>query len=186
MSSYSFGTEYGTDEINVGTDEIRDYLKTNDSNNLENINAIRDRETRLLKKIQHYQVSCEKDKNNNAKVDFCSPNVNLKNGYNEIKRDIINDIENHYFSGKRLNLNKCIKEKTKNRREGFQFVDKKQDIYDMEYLKQEMSELEKKNNILLLFIFFLVIIILIQYSNINNDRNSVQLLLLPSNQTLQN
>ena len=55
MSSFLFGTEYGTDQISVGSDNIRDYLNKDDSNELSQINAIRDKEMRLFKKLNQQQ-----------------------------------------------------------------------------------------------------------------------------------
>lgn len=180
MSSYSFGTEYGTDEINFGSDDIRDYLNTNDSNNLHKINSIRDREVRLLKKIKHYQPTCEQNKNRKI-INYCHPNIYSRDGeYDERQRlDTINNIENHYFSGRQLRVNDCIPGKTKKihkkNREGFQYSD----IDDVQYLQKEMEDLEKKNNMLVIFVFFLVIVVLIQYAKVNNDNKPVQLMFLP-------
>ena len=48
MSSFSFGSDYGTDQIHVGTDDIVDfnlqYTKNDDINSLSQINAILNKE----------------------------------------------------------------------------------------------------------------------------------------------
>jgi hypothetical protein len=191
MSSYSFGNEYGTDEINVGSYDIRDYLNTNDANNLHQINAIRDREVRILKKIKLYQPTCEQNRNRDV-INYCHPNIYSKDGdYLERRRlDNIKNIEDHYFSGRQIRVNDCIpdtqKKIPKKIKEGFQSTNGYDDVSDMEYLQKDMEELEKKNNVLIMFVFFLAIIVIIQYAKITNDSKPVQLMLIPqSNQQPQ-
>lgn len=172
MSSYSFDTEYGTDQISVGSDDIRDYLNSNDSNDLHQINAIRDREVRLLKKINQYSPTCEQ---NNRNIDPCNPSVYAKNViYKEQHR--VNEYPPSIcktYPKKRL-----PKKSTVSVKEGFQ-------IDDVKYLQGEVETLEKKNDMLVLLIFFLVIVVLIQYAKGNNDNKPMQLMFLPSGSSLQ-
>jgi hypothetical protein len=165
MSSYSFGAEYGTDEINVGSDDIRDYLNADDSNEMSKINAIKDRETRLMQKIKHYTPTCGGD----YKSDPCNPDVYSIEGQrrHERRRDIAKNIEDHYFSNREMRSRCTPTKKTdymKRKTEGF-------NIDEIIYLHDEMEDLEKKNNMLVMFIFFLVVIVLVQYAKCNNDIN---------------
>lgn len=187
MSSYSFGTEYGTDQINVGSDNIRDYLNANDSNSMHQINTIRDREVRLLKKLKQYTPTCDQNRNRTS-IDFCHPNVYSQDGVYDTsrRRDIIDNIENNYYSGRQLRVNNCLPSKLKKKSSGGTTVKEGFGVDDVQYLQDEMEDLEKKNNMLVLFIFFLVIVVLVQYAKVNNDSKPMQLMFIPqSGQTPQ-
>jgi len=171
-----FGTEYGTDQISAGSDNIRDYLNTDDSNELSQINAIRDKEMRLFKKLNSYTPTCESNKNRKY-MDYCQQSVYANDGMNreKLRQDIINDIENKYFSGREIRVRDCIPDKTeKIQTEGFN------NFNNFNNLQDKISEIEKKNDMLLLFIFFLVIVVIIQYTK-NIDK--MQVMMMPMQNT---
>ena len=177
MSSFLFGTEYSTDQISAGSDNIRDYLNMDDSNELSQINAIRDKEMRLFKKLNSYTPTCESNKNRKY-MDYCQQSVYVNDGMNleKLRQDIINDIENKYFLGREIRVRDCIPDKTeKIQTEGFN---------NFNNLQDKISEIEKKNDMLLLFIFFLVIVVIIQYTK-NIDK--MQVMMMPmQNTSMQN
>ena len=207
MSSFLFGTEYGTDQISAGSDNIRDYLNKNDSNELSQINAIRDKEMRLFKKLNSYTPTCESNKNRKF-MDYCQQSVYADDGMHreKLRQDIINDIENKFFSGQEIRGHDCIpdkKEKIKsegfnngnrldrldnfnnfnrldngNRLDNFNRLDNSNNINS---IQNKIYEIEKKNDMLLLFIFFLVIVVIIQYTK-NIDK--MHIMTAPTQQAL--
>ena len=177
MSSFLFGTEYGTDQISAGSDNIRDYLNKDDSNELGQINAIRDKEMRLFKKLNSYTPTCESNKNRKF-MDYCQQSVYANDGLRreKLRQDIVTDIENKYFSGKEIRVRDCIPDKKeKMKSEGFNNINR------LDNLQDKISEIEKKNDMLLLFIFFLVIVVIIQYTK-NIDK--MQVMMAPAQQAL--
>ena len=172
MSSFLFGTEYGTDQISAGSDNIRDYLNKDDSNELSQINAIRDKEMRLFKKLNRYTPTCESNKNRKF-MDYCQQSVYANDGLHreKLRQDIVTDIENKYFSGKEIRVRDCIPDKKeKIKSEGFN-----NNSNNFNNLQDKISEIEKKNDMLLLFIFFLVIVVIIQYTK-NIDKMQVMMM----------
>jgi hypothetical protein len=178
MSSYEFGDEVGTDQINMTSVDIRDYLSMNGSNQMSQINTIRDRELRLLKKIKHYTPQCPtNDINNNIHSnEYCKTDFYLHDTPHEKirHRDVVDNVEDNYFSGRQIRGDKCI---PNNQHKNTRPVKKKiMDNFtnaDFEYLNIEMEDLEKRNDSLVLFIFFLVIIVILQYSKINSVNNTI-------------
>jgi hypothetical protein len=134
MSSFLFGTEYGTDQINVGSDDIGNYINYNNPNNLNQINAIKNKESRLLKKFNQYTPTIQNNNNtrnnntrnnntrNNNTRNNNTRNNNTRNsddysvyandGLNldKLRYDIINDIENKYFAGNEISVKDYIQE----------------------------------------------------------------------------
>jgi hypothetical protein len=164
MSSYSFGHEYGTDQINVGFDNVHENLYMDDVNDLHQINAIRDRELRLMKKINQYKPTHKQPKNTHGGF-VRSPNIYSENS---IPR------ENQLIDDRYNNVTPTPPQKQiQSVNDGFQ-------ADDVKYLQNELMELEKKNNVLVAFVFFLVIIVLIQYAKTNNDNKPMQFMILPS------
>ena len=204
MSSFLFGTEYGTDQISAGFDNIRDYLNKNDSNELSQINAIRDKEMRLFKKLNSYTPTCESNKNRKF-MDYCQQSVYADDGMQreKLRQDIINDIENKFFPGQEIRERDCIpdkKEKIKsegfnniNRLDNFNRLDNNNfnnfnrldnfnnNFNNINSIQNKIYEIEKKNDMLLLFIFFLVIVVIIQYTK-NIDK--MQIMTAPTQQAL--
>ena len=203
MSSFLFGTEYGTDQINVGSDDIGNYINYNNPNNLNQINAIKNKESRLLKKFNQYTPTIKNNTQNNNTRNNSTRNNNTRNnstrnnntrnnddsvyandGLNldKLRYDIINDIENKYFAGNEISVKDYIQEtnekRVKNPRKytGKNIVSEGFNVR-LNDLHYELEEMEKKNNMLLVFIFFLVIIIIIQYSK-NIDK--LQLTAMPA------
>lgn len=185
--SYNLGTDYGYDQINIDSNDFRDFLSTTDANRLHNIDKINERETRLLQKINRFKPTCAQNRDRNS-IDYCPPSLYSKEGSNieQNRMEMRKNIEDYYFAGKEYRIGDCRAPQQKNPRlksartpirtdhkEGF-------DGDDLQYLHDELENIEKKNNMLLLFIFFLVIVVVVQYSKINNSAHPMQLMVLPS------
>ena len=169
---YSSGADYGYDQINVGSDNFKDFLNTTNANRLSNIDKIREREVRLLRKIEQIKPSCQENRDRYF-TDHCPPSLYTKAG-SYIEQQRMNkrrNIEDHYFSGKEMRVNEC-KASKKEVKEGFE-------VSDMKYLQEELDAMEKKNDMLILFIFFLAIVIMIQYAKSTNDPQMKVMLISP-------
>ena len=160
------------------------------STSMHQINTVRDREVRLLKKLKQYTQTCDQNRNR-ASIDFCQPNVYSQDGVYDThrRRDIIDNIENNYYSDspfKNIRVNNCLPSKLKKKSSGGTTVTEGFGVDDVQYLQDELEDLEKKNNMLVLFIFFLVIVVIVQYAKVNNDSKPMQLMFIPqSGQTPQ-
>lgn len=166
--SYS-GPDYGYDQISVNSDDLKDFLYTTNANRLHDISKIREREVRLLRKINQYKPTCQENRDRNT-IDYCHPSIFSKAGsYIEQQRmDTRKNIEDHYYSGRQFRVRDC----TDATKEGFS-------TNDMQYLQNELYELEQKNNMLTMFIFFLFIVVMIQYAKVSNDTRPMQVLMMP-------
>jgi len=154
---YSAGSDYGYDQINVDSGSLKDFLNTTDANRLHNIDKIRERELRILKKIEQIKPTCQENRDRYESGDT-PPSLYSKAGsYIEQRRmEKRKNIENYYYSGREMR-DQCKESDTK---EGFN---------DMKYLQHELESAEKKNDMLVVFIFFLAIIIMIQYAKAFNN-----------------
>lgn len=81
MGSYAFGNEYGTDQIHVDSYNVSHFL--NDSINMND--NIKNRELRILKKIEEYSPKYDK-KQINVKESY----INTNNQKNNNKKDTDN------------------------------------------------------------------------------------------------
>ena len=61
--NYSYGQEYGYDQIKIDHTDMRDLTSETDANRLHEIDAIRNKETRLFKKIEQYRPKCKELEN---------------------------------------------------------------------------------------------------------------------------
>ena len=166
-NSYLTGTEYGYDQISINSDEYYHTLKTLDTNSINKIPTIREREMRVFHKmnIPDNNIVCDR------KPDLFSPNgVKCKEKRDNIRKNIeeyYHDTNNGRIARNMLqtqsrpctnnyphmvHTDKFMQESMSNKS-------------DMEYLINEMSELEKKNNMFLMFIYFLILVIIIRSVN---------------------
>lgn len=186
IQSYLTGEEYGYDQISVGSDEFNETLKTLDTNSIHKIPTIREREMRLFNKMNNYEDNRKKL----APFDVCDPNLFSLGGVQRknLRDNMKENIERYYYgTGDSENIQlKYAKKRTCDHYPQIITDEpmKREPMInpnDMEYLQEEMDELERKNNILVLFIFFLVVIVLVQYSKSNND--PMKVLILPESVT---
>ena len=99
---YSSGADYGYDQINVGSDNFKDFLNTTNANRLSNIDKIREREVRLLRKIEQIKPSCQENRDRYS-TDHCPPSLYTKAG-SYIEQQRMNkrrNIEDHIFQVRR-------------------------------------------------------------------------------------
>lgn len=167
MSSFSFGAEYGNDQISAGSDY---YINYDEVNYLSQINKIKNKEDRIYKKINKLSECPRSGKI----IDYCKNSVYANDGSGrEITRQaIIDDIENQYLSGRepvkscnpvpieKLNAMPIVMQSNavpfrqsqrKPISESFDDADR-------------FNELEKNNTMLMYLVLFLVVIIMVQYS----------------------
>ena len=135
---YSSGTDYGYDQIHIGSEPLEsaglnDFVTSTNANRLHNIDKIREREVRLLKKLNQL-------KPNMKNYDYENPSLYNKVGsfIEQQRMDTRKNIEDHYFSGRELRLRK---KKKKRMMEGFKG--------NMKYIQDELDASEKKNDTLI-------------------------------------
>jgi hypothetical protein len=159
MSSYSAGTQYGYDEINVNSSDFAGIGSNFDSSGIK---SIKSREMRLQQKLNMNQ---------------CNPYDDLKvDHYSEVgidrtksRRKIIRNPEDYFVMGQNDYTNN---NKKNNALESFK---NPVDIHIKTLTKKNskmqevLEELDRKNDILTFFIFFLVIMIIVQYSKSYKD-----------------
>ena len=106
--SYNLGTDYGYDQINVDSNDFRDFLATTDANRLHNINKINERENRLIQKINRYKPTCAENRGRNS-IDYCPPGLYSKAGSNieQNRMEMRKHIEDYYFAGKEYRIGDC-------------------------------------------------------------------------------
>jgi hypothetical protein len=203
MSDFS-GAEYGNDQVNFDTDDIKDLLYTTNANQLHDVNKIQEREARILRKINEFRPTCQENRTRNNNSD-CKPSIFSHAGsYIEQNRmDRRKNIEDFYFGGREARMRDCndthaIRKEQQNLRKKSQKIrfnvddiqsgstykrrtDKKETFSagDAQFLQDEIDEMEKKNNLLVVFIFFLVILVIVQYAKINNGAPPIQVMMLP-------
>lgn len=204
VHSYLDNVEYGYDQINVGSSEFNHVLNTLDTNNIHNIDTVREREIRMFNKLNEYQPLQTTPIKKLTSYNYCRPDLFSLGGeqHVQLRHNIKeNDEDYHYGSGN--NFKDQINYYThSNKQEKLGYT---QDLYqkqtprinsnrcnsnkkiqiesfydnqdDIVFLQEELDKIEQKNNILVIFIFFLVIIVLVQYVKMNND--PIQVLLVP-------
>lgn len=176
VHTYLDNADYGYDQIKVGSSEFNRILDTLDTNIINNIDTVREREIRMFNKLNAYQPIQTPSK---AKLaHFNSANHNLFNFGDEhyVQCDM-----NHPSM---LYMKQTPPKKANERKEGFNEKYKRvqlEEYNNIEQLQDEIENMEQKNNMLLLFIFFLVVIILVQYAKHNND--PLKILLVPVDKT---
>lgn len=201
VTSYLDNPDYGYDQISVGTDEYNRIIDTLDTNSINDIDTIRERELRMFKKLNEYKPhvhptdqykplsDCHSNKIPCSSLDRdqhrINTRANIENHYigsgSELKEQLEYDSPKKYFPTypnlfkKPTPSDKQIKKlKKKETKEGFY-----NDLSDLEYLQVELDRMEQKNNMFVIFIFFLVIVVLVQYAKSNND--PMRIVLIPSN-----
>jgi hypothetical protein len=181
--SYNLGTDYGYDQINISSNDFRDFTLTGDANRLNNIDKINERETRLLQKINRFKPTCEQNRDRNS-IDYYPPSLYSKKGSNieQNRMEMRKNIEDYYFAGKEYSIGNCKTPRRVNTKSNCKeaFTEEGFNGADLQYLHDELKNIEKKNDMLLLFVFFLVIVVVVQYSKINNTSNPMQLMILPT------
>lgn len=182
---YSYDNEYDTHLI-------KDFLYTTDANKLDDIDKIRDREMRLLKKINNLSPS-KTEFIDYYKKEKCRPSMYSRlGGYIEQNRmEKRNNIEDYYYSGydvpdiyktgREFDLNQTQPTKSDPRQfaiESFKqptirskipYQQQLQQSDDIAYLQNELDMYERQNNIYVFFIFLLFIVIIMQYNKFNID-----------------
>ena len=174
MSSYLFGSEYGTDQIHFSSDDY------NDPNNISEINTIKDRETRILKKLQDFNpdYGLVNESLNKRPVDPSLLNQTMEYKSN-IRDNIIKDIENKYFAGVELTNLNAYNSYKKNNIDTIKSDNQFNLMLQHQVSQVKLRELDGKNNILIMIIFILIIYIITTLNGIsrhNNDfiRNNVK------------
>jgi hypothetical protein len=158
--SYNSGADYGCDQINIDSNDFRDFLLHNDNNVIDNITKINERETRLLKKINKFKS-----------VDRNDIDQKFIDKYKLLRKD---PHVRNYKSNQHQNTR--LKYERNNTRTN------NTDVFNydgLQYLHDELKNIEKKNDMILLFMFFLVVVVVVQYLKINNNKNPTQLMILP-------
>jgi hypothetical protein len=168
MSSYSAGTHYGYDEINVNSSDFTGTGSHFDSNGIK---SIKSREKRLQQKLNMNKYNDMYD----------DPYADLKvNHYTaagidrtKIRRQIIRKPEDYFVMGQNDYNNKA------HTLESFRNpVEKPIKTTKKNKMQEDLEELERINNMLTIFIFFLVIMIIIQYSKMYNDPKTISVMIL--------
>lgn len=119
-----------------------------------------------------------RNESTNPQVVYPSRNTQLTKSYPELYLDLDNNKNN--YKGEfmerleRDNYSYINKSKTPNSKTE-SFSNRSNDI---NFLQNEIDEMEKKNNNLIIFIFLLIVVILVQYAKINND--PVRVMFLPT------
>lgn len=182
INSHFDNVDYGYDQISFGPNVIDPILKTLDTNSINKINPIRERELRMFNKLNTYKSSYPLNtytKNLNYSTDLSDmddyPRVQHRSN-NHIKNQLncsngilpLNDGYPMYHKTPPESPT-CIKKNTN--------TEEFHDISDTEYLQAEICKAEEKNNMLLLFIFFLITIITVQY--LSTSSNNMRILLVP-------
>lgn len=150
--SYFSESDYGYDQIAPGDSDIRDVLYNNDSNSLDNVDKVYNREQRLFKKLNDKLPRSEFKahyKKNKQRPNLFTP---LGSYIEQQRMEKRNNIEDYYYSGNDF----------KDRVETFK----------NKYIKDGIlpEDMTTSNNIMIMFIFLLVYIILIQSVNMYNMR----------------
>lgn len=169
IQSYLTGDEYGYDQINVGSDEFSQFFKTLDSNNINDIDTIRNREVRLFNKMSNTM----ENPTISSKPLLSDPGHNYQ-GFEKYYEKKIPHKKMTYIDSYPQILKDAYKES---------MADVKKPVSNIHNLENEIMELDKKNNMLVIFIFFLLIVIITQYSKKNDD--SVKFIIIPENQVKQ-
>jgi len=166
MSSFSFGAEYGNDQISAGSDY---YINYDEVNYLSQINKIKNKEDRIYKKINKLSECPRSGKI----IDYCKTSVyaNDGSGRERTRQAIIDDIENQYFSGRepvkscnpapieKLNAMPIVMQSNKE-----PFKSSQRNPAERFDDTDRFNELEKNNTMLMYLVLFLVVIIMVQYS----------------------
>lgn len=140
MGSYSLGTEYGTDQININSPVFSDFLRRDEYNDFHQINKIKDREIRLYEKIKAYNnINNNKECFNYQTIPSTAYSKNIPD------KKILHSAES-------MAQDSC---------RGY-YVNQAPNNTDT--LKTEIENLEKKNNTLIVLLCILLVVILTQYS----------------------
>ena len=171
MSSYDALVGYGTDEFHVSSDDLDGFAGdfTTDYLRETSVSKIRDRELRMMNKVNQYMPTHDYNKHQNN-IDYCRnyPDMYSSKGvYDQQKRQSRREnIEQHYFSGREIREradpqhHKPPQQHKPPRRTN---DDSKKEGFNTGY-HQEIMELQQKNDMLVFFIFILAIVVIIQFS----------------------
>jgi hypothetical protein len=197
VNSYLDNADYGYDQINIGSSDINQILNTLNTNSINDIDTIREREVRMFNKLNSYQTI------QSNPHDKYTPNFYGESGSEGVRlsRNVKEDIEK-YYNGTGSVLKDQLKYPSEHNQRTFkypmvyrnqtpslsqlnpiQLKEKKtessqSDVSDIEYLQDELYKMEQKNNMFVIFIFFLVIVVLVQYAKGSNDH--MRILVVPT------
>ena len=167
MSSLDALLGYGTDEFSVNSDDLNDFANASNPNYANNINIIKDRELRMMHKVNQSMPLCEYNRHQ-PNIDYCHKHpdmYSLKGVYDQQKRQNRREnIENHYFSGREIRVQgDCKSHQAPVQHK--QTKKKKKEAFHSEpnYTQLEIMELEQKNDMLVFFIFILSIVVIVQF-----------------------
>ncbi len=172
MSSYDALVGYGTDEFYVNSDDLDSFASeyTPDYLRGPSVSKIRDRELRMMNKVNQYMPTCDYNKHQ-TNIDYCQkqPDMySLKGVYDQQKRQSRREnIEKHYFSGREIRVKgDCdqaspIKQNIQQPAPVQQHKSKKEGFSGGN--QQEVVELQQKNDMLVFFIFILAVVIIVQF-----------------------
>jgi hypothetical protein len=166
MSSYSAGTHYGYDEINVNSTDmsIGGHFESN------GITSIKTREMRLQQKLN---MNPMRDPYDDLRVDHYSP---MGINQTKLRRQITRNPEDYFIMGQNDYNNRIRKMKT------FKSDKKQATVGELtiknNQIKKDLDDLERQNNLLTFLAFFLVIMIIVQYARAYNDVKTVSVTIL--------
>jgi hypothetical protein len=152
-----YGPSYLNDSFEDLNDDIIIDIPTYDTNSLNNISNIKQREERMFKKINEIH-DLKYNSNNNCNFDICDVRGNQRFNYHKVKDSINyhNDIINK----------QPIKNVKKIKSERIESFNNK--INNIKFLQIELDEMKRNNNNLIMFLLFLVIIVLLQYTKLRD------------------
>jgi hypothetical protein len=177
MSSYSAGTHYGYDEINVNSSDFVDIGSHFETNGIK---SIKSRERRLQEKL-HMNVK-PYDPYDDLKVDHYSTDGIDKT---KIRRQIIRKPEDYFVMGNDYNNNPNMLESFKTPLKETTNKTIKLLTTKNNKIQEELEELEHQNKMLTFFIFFLIIMVIVQYTKTHNNPQPISVMLLdPMNANL--
>jgi hypothetical protein len=203
INSYLDTSDYGYDQINIGSSDINQILNTLDTNSIHDIDTIREREVRMFNKLNAYQPLQSIPNDKYKPYNNCKPNLYGEAGSERVRlrRNVKEDIEKYYHgTGSVLKDQLKYPSETNQTTIAYPMLYRKQtpslsqlkamqlnekktesfqsEISDMEYLQDELYKMEQKNNMFVIFIFFLVIVVLVQYAKGSND--PMRILVVPT------
>ena len=167
MNSYLAGDEYGYDQININYNDLKDSSAFLNTNNINDINTVKNREERLFSKMDKYFTkNIPNQRNEDIKQMMCN-----KHTYPRINEQCTNNYIPNLFRGNNKNI--LPEYNANSRRLGIM------DGMVGSNINQITEKEKEKNNMLYLLIFLLIIIIIIQYHKYSNDVKFIMIQQVP-------
>jgi hypothetical protein len=191
--SFADDIGFGYDQISVSLSEFNYNTEGLDANSFNKISTVREREDRILKKLNVLQPPCING-NTRQSNGVCNPDLSSVDGVRRVqhRRDVKNNIENYFHTAGNYLDKQLVYENNEppihtliqnNKKEPVGNIESFSNsiINNVDLLQKELDDVMHRNDMLTIFIYVLLLVVIITILRDNSSRNSLKYLMMRNN-----